>query len=88
MAFYFGVYRAEDQPAILMTGRCATIPDYQSLMFPVLKLAGDGGEHRMLFYARRANAEGLSCPKRTCHVPTPEIANLFPDPALHRRRAG
>jgi restriction system protein len=23
------------------------IPDYQSLMFPVLKLAGDGNEHRM-----------------------------------------
>jgi hypothetical protein len=50
-----------------MTGLCATIPDYQSLMLPVLKLAGDGGEHRMLFYARRANAEGLSCPKRFRH---------------------
>jgi restriction system protein len=23
------------------------IPDYQSLMLPVLKLASDGGEHRM-----------------------------------------
>jgi restriction system protein len=30
-----------------MAGDIVAIPDYQSLMVPVLKLAGDGVEHRM-----------------------------------------
>ena len=41
------MYRAKINPLTLMRGDIVAIPDYQSLMLPVLKLAADGGAHRM-----------------------------------------
>jgi restriction system protein len=39
--------RSELQGEELTRGDDVAIPDYQSLMLPVLKLASDGTEHRM-----------------------------------------
>jgi restriction endonuclease Mrr len=39
--------RAKIARRFLWPGRYMAIPDYQSLMLPVLKLAGDSDEHRM-----------------------------------------
>jgi hypothetical protein len=48
MGHYQSCIITEPSIEALINGGCdVAIPDYQSLMLPVLKLASDGEEHRM-----------------------------------------